>query len=81
MAYIDEGLMIKLLEEAIAEVNKLPEAQQEKMAQWILDTLRDEAKWDDAFASTQSQLEQLADKALADYLSGHTQELDVDTLE
>jgi hypothetical protein len=39
MAYIDEGLMIKLLEEAIAEVNKLPEAQQEKMAQWILDTV------------------------------------------
>ena len=73
--------MIKLLEQAITEITKLPEAQQETFAQWILDELEDDARWDRAFADSLSQLEQLGQKALQDYQEGRTQYLDPDTLE
>ena len=51
------------------------------MAQWILDELEDERRWDEAFSNSLPQLEQLAKKALDDYKSGRTQELDPDELE
>jgi hypothetical protein len=70
-----------LLEKAIAELAKLPETQQETMAQWILDELEDDARWDQAFASSLPQLEALAKKALQDYKAGRTQELKPDELE
>lgn len=73
--------MVKLLEKAIAELSRLPEAQQESMAQWILDELEDEARWDQAFAASLPQLEKLGQKALEDYRAGRTQELDPDALE
>jgi hypothetical protein len=56
--------MTTLLEKAIAELAKLPETQQDSMAQWILDELEDDARWDQAFAASQSQLELLVKKAL-----------------
>ncbi len=73
--------MIKLLEKAIAEVSKLPKPQQESMAQWILDELEDDARWDRAFAESLPQLEKLGEKALADYHAGRTEELNPDELE
>ncbi len=73
--------MTTLLEKAIAELAKLPETQQETMAQWILDELEDDARWDQAFASSLPQLEALAKKALQDYKAGRTQELKPDELE
>ena len=73
--------MTELLEKAIAELAKLPEAQQENMAQWILDELADEARWDQAFAGSLPQLEKLGKKALDDYHAGRTQELNPDELE
>jgi hypothetical protein len=71
----------KLLEKAIAELTKLPETQQESMAQWILDELEDETRWDQNFAGSLSQLEQLGKKALDDYRAGRTRELNPDELE
>ena len=73
--------MIKLLEKAIAEVSKLPESQQEIIAQWIFDELEDEARWDKAFSESLPQLEKLGKKALEDYHAGKIQELDPDNLE
>lgn len=70
-----------LLEKAFAEVAKLPEDQQESFAQWILETLEDEQRWDTAFAASLDKLEILGAKALADFRDGLTQELDPDTLE
>jgi hypothetical protein len=72
--------MTKLLEKAIEELNKLPEPQQESMAQWILDELEDEARWDQTFADALPQLENLAKKALKDYRAGRTKELNPDEL-
>jgi hypothetical protein len=71
----------KLLEKAIAELAKLPETQQDSMARWILHELEDEARWDQAFAGSLSQLEGLGKKALEDYQAGRTGELNPDDLE
>lgn len=73
--------MSKLLERAFEELSKLPEDQQENMAQWILDELEDELRWDQAFATSLPQLEKLGRKALEDYRAGRTQELHPDELE
>ena len=73
--------MIKLLEKAIEELAKLPENQQESMAQWILDELEDEARWDRAFVESLPQLEKLGKKALEDYRAGRTRDLNPDDLE
>jgi hypothetical protein len=73
--------LTKLLEKAIAELAKLPETQQDSMAQWILDELEDEARWDVAFADSLPQLEKLGKEALEDYQAGRTRDLDPDELE
>lgn len=62
--------MTTLLEKAIAELAKLPETQQDSMAQWILDELEDETRWNQALAASLSQLEKLGEKALEDYQNG-----------
>lgn len=73
--------MTTLLEKAIAELAKLPENQQDSMAQWILDELEDESRWDRAFAASLPQLEKLGKQALEDYRAGRTRELNPDELE
>lgn len=72
--------MVRLLEKAIEELSRLPEGEQEQMAQWILDELEDELRWNRTFAASQSKLEQLGKKALADHQAGRTQDLDPDAL-
>lgn len=73
--------MVRLLEKAIEELSRLPAAQQETMAQWILDELEDELRWNRAFAASGSALERLAKNALADHQAGRTQPLNPDDLE
>lgn len=70
--------MTELLQKAFAELSQLSDEQQDTMAQWILEELEDEKRWDTAFAESLPQLEQLAKKALEDYKAGHTQELNPD---
>ena len=73
--------MVKLLEKAFAEVAKLSEEEQTAFAQWILAELESDVRWTKTFEATQNQLATLAQKALAEYQSGFTEELDLDTLE
>ena len=72
--------MSGLLKQAITELSKLSENQQDAMVQWILDELNDDVRWDTTFAKSQLQLEQLADEALADLLADKTDLLDPDAL-
>jgi hypothetical protein len=72
--------MVELMEKAISQLTQLPPAEQERVAQWILDELEDEKRWDLLFARSQDALAQLADKVLADYEAGLTEELDPDDL-
>ena len=72
--------MTKLLEEAFAEVSKLPEAEQEAIGAWLLEELASEQRWQKAFAESADVLACLADEALAEHRQGRTQELDPDKL-
>jgi len=62
--------MTRLLEEALDEVHKLPEPEQDAIAALILDELADERRWQESFARSQDQLARLAQKAREDVAAG-----------
>lgn len=62
--------MTRLLEEALSEVQKLPEAEQDAIASLILDELSDERRWQVNFARSQDQLARLAAKVREDIRAG-----------
>ncbi len=64
--------MTRLLEEAIAKVSKLPDAEQDAFAAWLIDEIKAEQQWEEAFASSEDVLSRLADEAIADRKSGQT---------
>jgi hypothetical protein len=72
--------MTQLLEKAFAEATKLSPEEQDSLAQWILDELVSERRWEEAFEKSQDQLAKLADEALAEYRAGRTKPLDTDQL-
>ncbi len=59
--------MTGLLEKAFAEAAKLSEPEQDALAQWILEELRSEQRWDTTFANSSDVLQQLADESLAEH--------------
>lgn len=72
--------MTKLLEQAFAEVEQLPEPEQDAFAAWIFEELASERRWAHAFASSQDVLAALADEALAEHRAGLIQPLDPDQI-
>ena len=69
-------IMTKLLEQAISEVARLPDPEQDALASLLLDEIASEARWSAAFAGSQPQLAQLAADALAEFHAGRTLPLD-----
>ncbi len=72
--------MTKLLEQAFAEVSKLPEKDQDAMAAIIMEELASERRWDELFAKSPEKLEKMAMAALRDFREGRTEPLDPDRL-
>lgn len=72
--------MTELLRRVIAEIEKLPEEEQDAIATLIFEELEDEARWDKVFAQSQDTLAKLAAAAIAEARAGKTQELDPKTL-
>ena len=72
--------MTQLLERAFQEVARLPVAQQDEIAAWLLAELEAEARWDELFADSQDFLAQMADEALAEHHAGRTKVLDPEQL-
>ena len=62
--------MTQLLEQALTEVRKLPQPEQDAIATLILDELADERRWQDSFARSQEELSRLAAKAREDIKAG-----------
>lgn len=62
--------MTQLLEQALSEVKKLPEQEQDAIAALILDELADERRWQESFARSQDQLARLTAKAREDIRAG-----------
>jgi predicted amidophosphoribosyltransferase len=75
-----ETLMTALLEQALAEVHKLPPDQQDAIATLILEELTDEASWDRAFDQSQDALARLAATVRVAKRSGSVKPLGFDEL-
>ncbi len=65
--------MTQLLEEALTEVRKLPESEQDAIATLILAELEDERRWQETFARSQDQLARLAAKVREDIQAGRVE--------
>ena len=65
--------MTQLLEQAFKTAAKLPDPEQNKLAQWSLNEIEAEQRWDDAFANSQGLLAELADEAILEYEMGKTE--------
>ena len=72
--------MTRLLEQALAEVQKLPEAAQDAIAAMILEEIAHQRRWDDTFARSQDQLARLADRAREDIRAGRVNSAGMDGL-
>ncbi|MBK9940565.1 MAG: hypothetical protein IPP13_02945 [Kouleothrix sp.] len=72
--------MTALLEQALAELHKLPPDQQDAIATLILEELTDEEKWNRAFDQSQDVLTRLADKARREKREGKVKPIGFDEL-
>jgi hypothetical protein len=59
-----------LLKQAISQVEKLSQSEQDAIAALILDELADEQRWQQSFARSQDQLARMAAKAQDDVRAG-----------
>ena len=64
--------MTKSLEKVFTEASRLPEDEQNALAEIMLAELASEKRWDELFANSQDVLGELADEALAEHHAGKT---------
>jgi hypothetical protein len=72
--------MTDLLQQAIAEIEKLPADRQNAIAIIIMEELEDDRRWDESFARSPDLLAKLAAEAMVEYRAGKTQELNPEAL-
>ena len=72
--------MTRALDTAIAKIAELPPEEQDRIAQWLLDELKDEDRWTEQFADSQDSLSRLADEARSERDAGRATQLDPDKL-
>jgi hypothetical protein len=72
--------MTEALNAAIAKLAALPADEQDRIAQWLLDELRDEEHWERQFRASQDALARLVAEARAERAAGRATELDPDKL-
>jgi len=75
-----ERAVTQLLEQALAEIQKLPAAEQDAIASLILEEVADEQRWDEAFARSQEQLSKLTEKVRTDIRAGRVTDMGIDEL-
>lgn len=68
------------MEEAIAELTELPEADQDSLKAWLLEWTKPERRWEKLFAENNDALGRLADEALAEHEESRNLELDAENL-
>ncbi|MGO8744603.1 MAG: hypothetical protein ACLQNE_01315 [Thermoguttaceae bacterium] len=72
--------MTQLLEQAMGEVQKLPDAGQDAIGAIILEEIAYDRRWDDAFARSQDQLGRLANRVREDIRAGKVKNVGIDEL-
>lgn len=68
------------LELAFTEAAKLSQSEQDTLADWILEELTSDKRWEEVFAHSSDALEHLAEEAIREHRAGRTQRLDPDGL-
>ena len=68
--------MTKLLEKAFEDASRLPEEDQDALAEMLISDLASEECWTKAFAKSQDKLAILAKEALAEFEVGKTKPVD-----
>lgn len=66
LIFVKEASMNKILADAVTELARLPEAEQEAYGLHLLEIMADERGWDDRFAGSQDLLGRMAADAQAD---------------
>ena len=72
--------MTRALDAAIARLAKLPPDEQDRIANWMLEELRDEEHWARQFSDSQAALSGLAAEVRAERAAGKVTDLDPDKL-
>ena len=72
--------MTDLLKKAFDAASRLPEDEQDAVAEWLLAELVSEEKWKTRFGESQDTLSLLAKEALERHKRGETRDLDLETL-
>jgi hypothetical protein len=72
--------MGKVLQQALSELTKLPEAEQDAVGAWILAELESERRWDELFARSPDLLSEMAAEAIREDEAGLTEPLDPEKL-
>ena len=72
--------MTNLLTQAFQQAAGLPDSLQDQLAQEVMEEIECERRWDKTLAESQDKLDQLAEKALAEYKAGKTKEMGIDEL-
>ena len=65
--------MTKALEQAFREAAKLPEAEQDALAEAIRSEVMGDEDWEQSFAESTDALERLTDESIAEHRAGRTQ--------
>ena len=72
--------MTQLLKKAFDQASQLPPEEQDALAQWIMEEMASERRWEEAFRGSADRLKALAEEALQEAREGRTEELDPDRL-
>jgi len=68
--------MTKRLQQAFSEAAKLPQAEQDAVAEWLLAELESERAWQASLSGSHDKLAELGDEALAEHRAGKSKNLD-----
>lgn len=64
--------MTTLLETAFEKASELSDIEQNRFAQFFIEEMQSEKKWDNLFSESEDLLAQMADKALDEYKNNET---------
>ena len=73
-------IMTQALDTVIAQLERLPADEQDRIAKWLAAELASEERWSKLFDQSQDILGELADEAVADLEAGRTRDIDPDRM-
>ena len=72
--------MTTLLEQAIDQLRRCSPAEEDTIAALILEEIADDTHWEEAFAASRPEIEQLAEKVRAKIRTGQTPDMRIEDL-